>query len=298
MILHHLVCGEKMKYKKACVYFHQGWTDIMMCLSMINYYSHRYSYVEVLIRSGAKEFVDFYTKNLNNVKVIYLNTDQGRFYGRICKSEVESVKYISDTKNIIDRGHGMVLIPLDYEMKFHGENDAFRDDSFKDMWLYNWVRNVENNTSMHFSEPFYILYGLDFLERINSFCFERDILLENIKFEEFTYNHGNNYILYHDDQENHLRGGLHKSTKIKFEHYIPDTKYVNLNQQSKTFFDYIKILQHSKEIHLVDSVWAAFCYQIDASMRLLEHIDITVYCQRGHNALFSKPVLLNNWKIL
>lgn len=287
-----------MKYKRACLYFHQGWTDIIMCLPMINYYSKIYDFVEVLLRDGAKPFIEFYIKDLPNVKPVYLNTDQGRFYGRILKCDVNSVEYIPETHDTSDRGHGMVKIPLNYELLFHAEHDSYREDELKNTWLHRWVLDNQTNTSIHFSEAFYVLYGLNFIERINNFSFQRDVLLENTRFEEFTHKFGENYVLYHDDEENHLRGGLHKSTKIKFDNIIENCTYINLNQATEVFFDYIKILQNAKEIHLIDSVWAALCYQIDAKYGLLSNKKITVHCQRNHHGLFLKPISLTNWKVV
>ena len=39
-----------------------------------------------------------------------------------------------------------------------------------------------------------------------------------------------------------------------------DISYVNLNGITNIFFDYIKILENSIEIHLLDSVWGALVY--------------------------------------
>lgn len=283
--------------KKACVYFHQGWTDIIMCLPLINYYSEIYDYVEVIIRDGAKQFVDFYTRKLNNVNIIYVKTDQGRFYGRIEKQNVSSVTYIPSDQPLNPMDHGAIQIPMDYEIMFHAEHDGYREDEYKHDWVRNWVHSPNSNI-MHFSEAFYTNYNIDFMTRVEKFYLDRDIVLENIRYEEFIHKYGTEYVIYHDDENNHLRGGLHKSTKIEFDKILENTAYVNLNGISNILFDYIKILQNAKEIHLIDSIWGVLCYQLDAKYRLFADTTVRVHCKRNHYGLFNKPMQLKNWIII
>ena len=78
---------------------------------------------------------------------------------------------------------------------------------------------------------------------------------------------------------------------------VKDSKFVDLNKATNTFFDYIKILENSKEIHLLDSVWGVFVYQIDAKYGLFKNIPITTHCLRGYIPMFTEPIKLNNWII-
>ena len=66
---------------------------------------------------------------------------------------------------------------------------------------------------------------------------------------------------------------------------------------SDVFFDYIKVLENAKSIHLIDSVWAAICYLLDAKYTLLKNIDVNVHCLRGYEEMFIEPKKLPNWKI-
>ena len=52
----------------------------------------------------------------------------------------------------------------------------------------------------------------------------------------------------------------------------PTSKLVDLNKSTNIFFDYIKILQNAKDIHVLDSVWGAFLYQADSKYELFNHI--------------------------
>lgn len=269
--------------KKACVYFHQGWTDIVMCLPLIDYYSNIYNEIFVIIRSDAKDLVDFYVKNKKGVNIVYINTDNGRYYGNInTECNIDNVEYINNSLNI----------SKDIDTMFHAEHDIHRKDVYKGYW--NLPDFMKKNTR-HFSEMFYVFYGIDFNVRITEFNVERDQTLESNIYEEFIKKYGENYIIYHDDESNHQNGIHHVSTKIDFDVIEQSYTYVNINKQSKIFFDYIKVLQNAKEIHLVDSVWACLLYQMDSKYGVFGDKIINVYCKRGHQNLLQCPKKLENW---
>lgn len=58
-------------YKEGILYFHQGWTDIINCLSLINYNCNIYNKIYLIMRNDAKELIDLYTKNIYNIKILY-----------------------------------------------------------------------------------------------------------------------------------------------------------------------------------------------------------------------------------
>jgi hypothetical protein len=268
--------------RKACVYFHQGWTDIIMCLALINYYKSQYDEIYVLIRSDAKDIVEHYVKNLVGVHIVYLDTDNGRFYGGFQTTHDDRVIFRDNS----------VFIPENFDLLFHGEHDRFRKDGYKNYW---WQPDYLKMPTNHFSEMFYVFYGIDFSTRINYFTVDRDTELEERKYLEFIEQHGKDYVIYHDDENNHQYGSLHVSTKIDFENKLPDCAYVNVNKQSSILLDYIKIFKEAKEIHLIDSLWACMFYQLDARYGILQDKTINLYCKRGHQNLFQFPVKLNNW---
>ncbi len=53
------------------LYFHQGWTDIVNCLALINYYCNLYYKIYLIMRNDAKLLIDFYTKDVNNLQIFY-----------------------------------------------------------------------------------------------------------------------------------------------------------------------------------------------------------------------------------
>lgn len=273
---------------KGFLYFHQGWTDIIICLSLIDFYLKTHEQLTVVIRSDAKDFFDFYIRNKKNVTPIYIQTDNGRYYGNINKGDVFEIQYHPNGAS------GSIVIPYDYKLLCHAEHDRFRDDEYKNYWYTN---NNKNKSNRHFSEMFYTFYDISFDEKVHSFNLDRDYIIEDEVYTNFILENTENYVIYHDDQENHLHGGLHVSTKIDFENVLADYKYVNLNKKSSKFFDYIKVISNAKEIHLVDSIWAGICYQIDAKYGLFKNIPVFLYPKRGHSFMFEFPIKLQNWTI-
>lgn len=270
---------------KACVYFHQGWTDIVMCMGLINYYRTLYSSVNVLIRSDARDLTEFYIRNLDNVQATYIDTDSGRYYGQIitnCNSTGVSYE------------NGVVRIPTDHDIMFHAEHDKYREDAYKGIW----DQPYRHPSTRHFSEMFYVFYNIDFLTRITHFTVERDLLLEEEVYTRFIETNGRDYVVYHDDENNSQYGEHHVSTKLDFDRSNQQYSYVNLNRASNIFFDYIKVFQNAKQIHLVDSIWGCLLYQLDARYGILQGKQVNLYCKRGHENLFKHPINLLNWNLI
>ena len=241
------------KIKEGLLYFHQGWTDIINCLALINYYCNDYDIISLLIRSEAKEIIDFYTKNIKNLKKIYVK-----------KTEIDNID--------------IYKLKEDYNIQksdnlFIGVHDNLRNDKYKDKFNLN---------PMFFVNSFYLNYDIPYMTRINDFSFERNLDMEEKVYQEFIRENGNEYILYHE----------------VIEEYDKNKKIVNLNGISNIFFDMIKVLENAIEIHLLDSVWGAFVYQLDGKYKLFENKKIVLYAKRGYTQMFNEPVKLENWKII
>lgn len=269
--------------KNGCVYFHQGWTDIIMCLGLINYYKEHYDILYIIIRSDSKKLLDFYIRNLDKVYSIPINTDNGRYYGEI------DTNYEGD---VVIYENNIIKIPSNTDVLFHYEHDRYRRDKYKSFF---WKSHHLKKTSTSFAEEFYSYYDIDYMNRIKNFKVCRDSDLENETYQDFIKENGSNYILYHDDELNHLHGIHHVSTKIKFDNIIKDYTYVNLNKKSNIFFDYLKIIENAKELHLIDSIWASVIYQMDAKTNFLNNKKVNLYCFRNHQNLFEHPIKLDNW---
>ncbi len=254
--------------KKGCLYFHQGWTDIINCLSLINYYVKSYNELVVIIREDSKPILDYYINGLKNVIMYYVP------------------KHVLDTS--------MLQLPPGYDILFHGYHDRFRNDKYRDIFRHG---------NLYYVEGFYEYYNISFMEKINCFELKRDLELEDSKYQEFISKYGDDYILFHDDQN--TPGGI---TGINLNDVLKDVpNKVNLNGITKNVFDYVKILENAKELHLGDSVWAITCYLLDTKYSLFKNqnkiVNIYAFNGRGGGLLEKyedkeiKPYHPENWII-
>lgn len=239
---------------KGILYFHQGWTDIINCLSLINYYSTLYDKLYLIIRTDSQKIINFYTRNINNIEVLYID------------------KNILDNSNIIEYLNNNNLSNFDY--LFHG----FHDKNRKDLYINSFPSKI-NTCNICFVKAFYEFYDINYISRINFFNFERNYELEDTIYQEFINKYGFEYIVHHE---------IH-------EYNTENIPYINLNGISEIFFDYIKVLENSKEMHLLDSVWGAFIYLLDCKYKLFENKKIYLYPRRGYTSMFIEPIKLNNW---
>jgi len=241
--------------KEGILFFHQGWTDIINCLGLINYYCNLYDKIYLIMREDAKPILDFYTKDIKNVQMIY--------------DKQHAIASTNGFTYVINKYSELQL--QEAELLGIGCVDIYRKDKFKDAF--------NRNTNSYFVNKFYESYNISFNTRISDFNFTRDKELENSIYEKFINTHGNEYILHHEIIQN----------------YNHSKKIVNLNGISDIFFDTIKVLENALEIHLLDSVWAAFIYQLDAKYKLFQNKKIFLYAKRGHIRMFQEPIKLTNW---
>lgn len=242
---------------KACVYFHQGWTDIICQLSLVDYYLSKYDSIKLIVRSDAESLIKFYLRD-KNVELCLIETDNGRHLNH---------DYLKYTEGC--------------DIMFHGQHDIHRIDKYK-----HSMHGPNPKGFDFFIEAFYGCYDIDYNVRVDYFNITRDLHLENKVYQEFINEHGSDYVLYHDDENNHLNGIHHISTKLDIK---SEYNCINLNKISNTLFDYIKVIENAKELHLIDSIWGAFCYQLDAKYGILNDKEVYLYPLRGHNKMFEYP---------
>jgi hypothetical protein len=245
-----------IKKKEGILFFHQGWTDIINCLGLINYNCEIYDTIYLIIRDDSKELIDYYTKSIKNIKLVYL----------------KKINLNNPKDNLVNDVKKLYNINDDINLLYYGGHDRFRNDKY----------NKAKAKSKFFCESFYVNYDIPYIYRINYFNLTRDNDIENKIYDDFVKKYGNEYILYHKVIKNY------DSTK----------KIIDLSEISITFFDYIKVLENAIEIHLLDSVWGAIVYLLDAKYELFKNKKIFLYAKRGYNQMFTKPLKLNNWKII
>ena len=110
----------KRTMKKGLLYFHHGWADIINCLALINYYCKRYDIIYLIIKSECKELVDFYTRDIQNLKIIYIKHSKHS----IIFANLNEFKNNYKNLNIKDS-----------ENLFVGVFDKYRTDKYKENFL-------------------------------------------------------------------------------------------------------------------------------------------------------------------
>ena len=184
---------------------------------------------------------------------------------------VDKDKLDNDPINVLPNSKNIVRL-------YHGYWDRYRDDQYKEVFP---------SPTNFFVEKFYVSYDIPYKTRVDQFSLKRNLEQENIVYEKFIKEHGKIYSLVHEDPQRDLSIYLNGRQANR----------VNLNGASQVFFDWIKVIENAQEIHLIDSVWSAFIYQIDAKYRIFENIPIYIYCLRGYEEMYQYPIALSNWKV-
>jgi hypothetical protein len=157
--------------KKLFFTCHQGWSDILNSLPLLNYYKEIYCCdIYFLVRKDAEKFVNFYIKNLN-IKLILIEKENLNV-----SNIFQIIKYLNFNENDL--------------IKNHGSFDILRTDEYKNSFL---------KSSEYFSEAFYTSYNINSITRINYFNIERDLDAEKELYNNFINKHSINYILVHGD---------------------------------------------------------------------------------------------------
>ena len=266
--------------KKGIIYFHQGWTDFINCLSIVRYYDEIYDEIVLPISSKFKSNVDFFIRDAKNIKVIYLSQE---VLDSENKGSLSMIEYLKD-----------FIAVEEYDNLFHGFPDHYRRDEYKSVYPSKF--NTE-----HFVKGFYTFYDIDYINRVEKFEFKRDESLEDLFYKDFIEKHGSNYILYNEDTSRNLGKGLNI---IKKE----GINYVNLTGLADNIFVTIKVLENAKELYLIDSVWASFCYLLDSKYGTFRERNTFIFLFRLMNRPGGclphylvnelEPVSLKNWHII
>lgn len=248
---------------------HQGYTDIINTLPLINYHLKTYDKIDMLVRQEVKDMVDYYLNQFDG-KATATYAPKWQVDGG--PEKWSDIFEINDSDDIL----------------FTGCHDVHRTDEYKDTFLHRKERMSAWWGQGGFVEAFYTTYDIDYEEKINSFNLLRDLDVEAKLFKKFKDTHCNgDYILVHDDDIRNVR----------ISNTPSNIKQFNLNQSTSTFFDFIQILTNAKEIHVIDSSWAAICYLLDGKLGLLKDIQVYVSCPRRYVDMFTKPLKLDNWTV-
>jgi hypothetical protein len=181
-------------------------------------------------------------------------------------------------KQLLDHVHWSQLVdptigPLSLE--FIGHHDRNRQDP---------MNGAFGRQGEPFERAFYEAYSIPYDHRVTKFKLYRAPEDEARRYTNYVKQEP--YICVHSNPALGL-----------LPPYPKDYAVVELNESSPVFFDMVKVLMGAKEIHMIDSAWAAICYHIDANEGLLSHVPIYVYCYRGYRRMFTEPKRLQNWTV-
>ena len=149
--------------ENAVLYFHQGWTDIINCLPMINIYSAKYRVVYLLVRKDAWGLIQFYIRGLRNIVPVYSpHLDLNRL-----------------GISVVDIAHHKIT-----KFELMGQHDSYRplNDPMRGAYTrYSEQiskRMSDGSMSHTFERIFYEAYGFPYSDRVDKFTLYRDPILE------------------------------------------------------------------------------------------------------------------------
>lgn len=259
------IIGNRNGNGNGILFFHQGWTDIVNCLPLINVFAEKYNTLFVLIREDASPMVSYYAKALG-LKVVVMS----------CPKQTLDTQYIPslfDTNRLRITG---------FEYIAHYDHLRPSNDPYRNAYHQRSALNPTHT----FERLFYESYGIPYSDRVDKFTLLRDLELEEQAYNRIVKREP--YICIHTNPEVGL---------VDIPTY-EDTDILELDKSSYVFFDMVRVLQRAKEIHVIDSVWAAVCYMLDARYGLLSHVPIYIYCHRDFYRMFTQPKELSNWTII
>lgn len=225
--------------KKALIIFHQGWTDIILCIGIVFYNLNIYDKIVLMMREDAKDMIDFIFRKEKKLTIDYKN-----------KCEISDIHCFNSLLN----SHYSDYIFLSYGAAFnHGLSNLFQPSGS--------------------SNFFYTPNNIDKNESYNSFLIERDYELENKKYMEFMENMKNmknmetDYVIINED--------INRNINIDRGYINKDAYIFNINDSSKIVFDMLKIIENAKEIHLTSTFWSLIIYNLQKKYNLF--YDIPIY---------------------
>ncbi len=120
--------------------FHQGFTDIVNCLPLINIFSKKFKKINLIMRDDFKEIVDFYLNQFSNVEACYHE-----------KFKIDN--HLSQVISLYSENSTMLIF---------GMYDGYRTHEY-----INAYGGAPAN--MFFVESFYTPYDVDYSNRVSMF---------------------------------------------------------------------------------------------------------------------------------
>lgn len=251
---------------------HRGFTDIFNIFGVLTYYYalQKWNTIYYITRDDAQDIVDYYVRDKPKIKPLYfpmsILTEIQHTYSK--------EQYHAFLRKILSV-ESFELLNVGLWDKFHTKPEM------KDKWETCDLRARGHN----FVRFFYVNYGLEYSLRVQKFEFTRDIPREEEVYNRFCATFGKSYSITHALSNQEIR--THENVAL-----------INIAEYSTTIFDCLTILENAVELHLLDSVWAAFVYLCAAKYGLFQKKRIVIYAKRGYRMMFQDPVKIPTIEIV
>jgi hypothetical protein len=244
--------------ENSLVMFHQGWTDIILCIGLIFYNLDNYKNVVLVIREDSRDMIQFIFRNIQNIDLQFI---QKKFLD-LYLHDNELIKEYAKKK--------------DYDINLYG----------------GAVNPTNKPTTGRGGDKYYFYkhYNINEQLSINNFRIERDYKLEEIRYNNLVNKIGLNYNIIFEDNIRKL--SINKSKIIN-----KNLPTFNLCNSSKICFDLIKIIENAKEIHILSTFWSLIIYNLQKKYNLFNRNNIYFHESARpnyYNYLYEN----NNWIIL
>lgn len=228
------------------IIIHQGIGDLFNSIGLINYYTDKYEKVYIFLLDNIRKNI-YNEVFLNNNRVEFIIPDFINYNEDIYPSTCIICMTNRNSLNC-PRINSEKCKYINYN-KYNG--DIIKIGSFNN--FNKWQKYIL--TQQSFAHAFYTYNKLDLNIRFNYFQIFNNKEKENIVYEDFIKQYGNDYILVHEDEDINRNYFIDKSKIIN-----KNLPIINLNKISDCFVDYSKVIKNAKEIHLIDSSWSVLIY--------------------------------------
>lgn len=205
------------------IYQHLGLGDMISNNGLIRYLieiNFRTKYFFIFCKKVHIKTIKFMYRDQKKIKIIPVTND----------SKTEKIKVLNYLKKINKNDE---IIKIGHE--FYHSTAKFNANHEKHPW--------------HCTVNFYKQFGLPFDYRFKKTFWKRNLTNEKKLFEKLV-GRNKNYIFVHDDTKRNLKIDTSKLEK-KF--------HIIRNNEKNFIFDYGLIIEHAKEIHLIESSFRQIC---------------------------------------
>jgi len=265
---------------KATLIHHQGFGDLFTSNALCNYYAKALEELIIFAFDNQRfEIMKKMYKHLDNVKIIvpeYTTTKTGD----------SCIQCHTDCfEHNCPRGPYPTCQYIDYSNYSEYKNIKIGCFGGFDEWL----KFLSKEKS--FSHAFYNYAEIDINTRIDMFKIDRDENEENSIFNTFEY-FDKEYIVIHDDSK--------RSLNIDRTHIPTGLPLYQLDSQSKTMLDQLKIIENAKEIHLIDSSYSVLVYYLSFYSEKIKNTPKYIHSYMNRNRdynIYVEPTP-ENWYII